>query len=475
MENDLMVILAPNDEVSEVSGEIKNERSGYCSFIGKKTEQEDAVVLHILPTETNLVSKFTAKEIGENLNESLAKLDKAAPESKKNTEDEKFIVGSTVSSTIWTGEQLITATLGDSLAFAAVYGNDNKFLGVTRLNSQIQSPNNEKEKKRITDLNTKDVDFESPGKVYFKKLRTGIGVTGSIGVHPLKDLDSPNKSIITSKAVIDIYNLNEVCWNVLQKNYTNDLTVRIIIASDGLTERTKPKEKSKDASKTEPDEPKEKIIDASKKDNEDYLRSMLENIKVINEQTLAKELANKAIDNGSGDNVSVAVMTLDSKKPFLGCVFDGHGGKEVSDYLAQQFCPTFYATCFIEAVKKKFNDPPISPKVLTVINKSIDILTPPNNLNNEQFQISLNEKKAIFLSELDKLNWKLPELLKDILDIFFSCAGYQTFKARYEEISKVKLEIEKLHEIVQQHRQDSPQKVDEDEEGKEDLFIEAPK
>lgn len=54
---------------------------------------------------------------------------------------------------------------------------------------------------------------------------------------------------------------------------------------------------------------------------------------------IAKELVLSAYHHGSNDNISVAVMLVDSEKPIAVSVYDGHGGKKVSQAISKAFYP----------------------------------------------------------------------------------------------------------------------------------------
>jgi hypothetical protein len=234
--------------------------------------------------------------------------------------------------------------------------------------------------------------------------------------------------------------------------YSEDLKFQVITACDGLTERT----------------------GKSKEDHENYLLEKLQAISKpgnLDEVKLAEQLANNAIEDGSTDNVSVAVMTLDPNKPFLVGVFDGHGGNEVSHDLAHQFCPTFYATCFIEHVKKFLKVTPVTPDQLSQINAQLDnilnVASSPKKQGDEQVgdeQVgniieNVSQELEKFKSPESQSSQTWVQAFKNLADLILGCLGFKTYKDSEEEMREVRFaEIEKLHKIVQQHHQKSPEK-----------------
>lgn len=64
---------------------------------------------------------------------------------------------------------------------------------------------------------------------------------------------------------------------------------------------------------------------------------------ILNTYPLALALARKALDDRSGDNISVSVLTYDPKitKPHYFAIFDGHGGIKVLDLILTNFVSIF--------------------------------------------------------------------------------------------------------------------------------------
>ena len=455
-------------------GQYKNRKGDLI----KNDYQEDTIVASM--PNTNPYANFTPKEIGDCLKKSLAKLDQNAPKNPKNPNEP---VGSTVSTTIWTGTHLVTATLGDAVAFIAVY-RGNQVLGVTRLNSVIHSPDNKDEQKRIKAIDP-SVIFRN-GRM--KKTVTDkdnnedtqtIAITAAVG-NNVPGWNNNGKPIISSVAKIDTTNLDKVCKK-LGITKSPNLKFQVITTCDGFTE---PAGKSK----------------------EDHEKYLLEKLKAISEpgnldeKNLAKELADAAKTDGSTDNVSVAVITLDTNKPFLVGVFDGHGGNEVSHYLAHQICPTFYATCFIQHVKKFLKVTPVTPYQLSQINDQLDnilnVASSPKKKGEEQGgdeqvgdeqvgdeqvgdeQVgkiikTVSEELKLLISPGSQSSQTWVQTFKNLADLFLSCfsgLGYKTFKDSDKEKREARFaEIEKLHEIVQQHHQKSPKEENDNREEKDSL------
>lgn len=227
--------------------------------------------------------------------------------------------GSTASTTVFDGKgNLLTATLADAAAFAAVYDKEGKVLGVVRLNS-------------ITHKATWDVHPIS-GRTEVERLQAlggdvwagrvnGLAVSRAIGDHALKS--NNDQKLIASDAQIDITNVDTILEQ-LGIESSNVGKIQVITTCDGFTEGA----------------------DNEKLDHATYLKNCLSGQPwgLRSEKDIAAHLVAAAKKSGSRDNLSVAVQTLTNRPVFLG-VYDGHGGNTVARYIADNIGKRFEQQC----------------------------------------------------------------------------------------------------------------------------------
>lgn len=332
---------------------------GCYETIGGRPRQEDAVAWS--PLESSDLNNLSPEQIGERLKATYKKLN----EEKKGCPD----IGTTASTTIYDGKgNLITATLGDSVAFAVVYDKKGEVVGVERLNKTTHNPDDPREQKRLRDAFL--LSYKLSGHCNPKRwaellskdppppIVIGPGGIARVDGSYLYDLDptvdiSKSKGVAVSRAIgdsllqrlgvsaeadIDIHNLATLTDGYDSSNIGK---VQIITTCDGFTDG---------AGKG-----------ATKEKHEEYLSECLRQAKTkpgnMTESELAKVLSDHAEKNGSKDNISVAIQTITpgDKTPTLVGVYDGHGGPEVSAYVAAKVTDTFKQQCQLtsEAVKSE--------------------------------------------------------------------------------------------------------------------------
>lgn len=223
----------------------------------------------------------------------------------------KHTSGSTATSTVYDGKQhLITATLGDSVCFAAVYDPNGTLLGVRRLNSRIHHPTVQREACRVSLANA---------TIKNNRVAGTLSMTRAIGDNKVK-YRTPfnNKTPISSESQIDIIDINDL------PEYTPSSIVLLIACSDGFTDGNRG--------------------DISKIGQEEYLSNQLLNITnaiTLPENELAKELVKGALKLSFFDNVSVAIQRLKPSQPFFIGLYDGHSGPNAATYLAKNMLHHF--------------------------------------------------------------------------------------------------------------------------------------
>jgi YD repeat-containing protein len=216
--------------------------------------------------------------------------------------------GSTASTTVYDGQgNLITATLGDSVAFAVVYNKENQVQSVTRLNQIIHHPNYDRER------------FEKDGGVIISGRAQGaygsLALSRALGDYEYRKLG------VCDDAHINIATTNELS--------SEDIgTIKIITTCDGFT----------DPASQQTKEGHEQWLF-------DCLNSNLEN---MSESQLADFLVLKAFNAKSQDNISVLVQTV-LDYPFLVGIYDGHGGVQTSSYCAQHINEVFVQQCNLDS------------------------------------------------------------------------------------------------------------------------------
>lgn len=304
-------IPADQDNHGNTSKQDPDHKFGYFETCGARPSQEDALAWHTL-TEEELKSSgsseiLTPQEIGHRLWTTYQKMD-ASYEGG---------AGTTASTTVFDGKgNLITATLADAAAFAAVYGKNGEVLGVLRLNSVTHKPAEPSEHERI----------EAAGEyVLFGRVNGSLAVSRAIG-------DKRFKSV-TAEASIDITSMDDILYS-LEINPQEVGSIQVITTCDGFTDGA-----GHDKQK--------------KSDHEEYLKAKLIQIGNPSEQKeadLSERLALAAIKDGSGDNVSVAIQTISGENLlhgeafFLG-VYDGHAGDTAAIHVAENIGKEFKQQC----------------------------------------------------------------------------------------------------------------------------------
>ncbi|WP_454782657.1 PP2C family serine/threonine-protein phosphatase [Legionella sp. WA2022007384] len=218
--------------------------------------------------------------------------------------------GTTASTTVYDGHgTLITATLADSISFAVIYNTLDELAGVVRLNSIIHHPAVELER------------IQRAGSVVlFDRINGQLAVSRALGDFYF------NAEVVCADAHIDIHHLDKIEASI-------DITpehvgmIQIITTCDGFTEP---------------------LASQTQKAHEQWLINCLNEISSaskLEEHQLAKMLANKALEGGSRDNISIAIQTLSPARPFLIGIYDGHGGKDASQFTAKNIGPVFDYQC----------------------------------------------------------------------------------------------------------------------------------
>ncbi|MGM9453528.1 PP2C family serine/threonine-protein phosphatase [Legionella bozemanae] len=290
----------PNDKGMDVCKLVKEHHFGLYETIGLRPSQEDAAFACWYARDH--FKYLTPQEIGRRLWTSYHLINILG----RNV----MYGGTTASTTVYDGHgALITATLADSISFAVIFDKQGEIVGVMRLNNIIHHPNVELE--RIQ---------RAGGVVFFDRIDGQLAVSRAIG-----DFDY-NAEVVCADASIDINYLDEI-YEHIGISKENVGKVQLITTCDGFTEP---------------------LAFQTKKEHEQWLLNCLREIpsaRTLEEQLLAKMLANKALEWGSRDNISIAVQTLSLSLPFLIGIYDGHGGKEASRYTAENIGAVFDYQC----------------------------------------------------------------------------------------------------------------------------------
>lgn len=289
----------PHEKSAEVCERVQEHHFGLYETIGERPSQEDAVFACWYARDH--FKSLTPQDIGRRLWTSYHLVNILG----RN----EMLGGTTASTTVYDGMgTLITATLADSLSFAVIYDRHDNIAGVVRLNSMIHHPNAEQE--RIQ---------RAGGLVFANRINGQLAVSRAIG-----DFDF-NAAVVCADATIDINDLHEIYAQV-GTTFEQVGKVQMITTCDGFTEP---------------------LTHQTKQAHEQWLLDCLQKTSLVNknEEQLAKFLANKALEWGSRDNISIAVQTLSLYLPFLIGVFDGHGGQDASHFTAEHIGAIFDYQC----------------------------------------------------------------------------------------------------------------------------------
>lgn len=214
------IIATPSSSKKDTS--MQRDLFGFFETQGKRPAQQDALT-RVMLSEQNLTPEGTSTlllpyEIGYRLWTTYRLLDN--PQLK---------AGSTASTTVYDGRgNLITATLADTVVFAAVYNDAGTLIGVTRLNSIVHTPCDEKEKNRILNCGGKLTKATDSSVV---RVDGKLAVSRSIGDHH----DQLKEHGICSEASIDIISLEQIA-DKLKIERASIAKIQIIVTCDGFTE-----------------------------------------------------------------------------------------------------------------------------------------------------------------------------------------------------------------------------------------------
>lgn len=292
----------------------KQEKNfGVCSNMGDyHNAQEDAALWQ--EYDDNVLDSLTPEDIGQRLWTSYHVLNNDFSTTYPNHNS-----GTTASTTIIKGNDLITATLADTIAYVVVWGPDNTVLGVKRLTQRTHSPDLPEEKQRINQILTdhpKTPLTVVGGRIILKSRNNHemtINVSRAIG-------DRDFQPAIIADADIHITSIPRILAEL--KIINNVEKIQIITASDGFTEHVPRGRKLPDSNQKD-----------EKRMHEVFLRRSLKKLTSFDEQSIATQLTEEAIKSGSKDNVTVVVQTIMRVGESVTCmgmnaVFDGHDGHD---------------------------------------------------------------------------------------------------------------------------------------------------
>ncbi len=355
----------------EVSGLNQEFGFGYYETYGGRYSQEDALAWHILDkkdlTPENTSEQLTPEEIGHRLWTSYRELD---------TPD--LVSGTTAATTIYDGKgHFITATLADAASFAVVYDKEGKALGVTRLNSVTHKPSDESEKQRIEAVGGQILFWGVP------RVDGNLAVSRAIG----DNAGELKAHGVCSEATIDITSADKIASGL--GIAPDDVGfIQVINTCDGFTDGAGNDKQSK-------------------KDHEEYLFSLLKELDApgkLSLDYLAKTLSDRALQDGSRDNVSIAIQTITAQTPavFIG-VYDGHGGIEASTKVADNIGRVFKEQCALTPAKYAKQELSVqnNKAIYERDNKWDSSLeqTYGNNIQDSEALIALSEDDALLILE----------------------------------------------------------------------------
>jgi integrin-linked kinase-associated serine/threonine phosphatase 2C len=277
---------------------------GEVHLQGKRDSQEDGTLFVQLTSQP----KLTPQQVAERLWSTIKIVDDLVKKERAGEGE-----GTTVCVACLHQGHLITANLADSVLFALLLNSEDKLSGVARLTDNLHHPDDPHELNRI----------KSQGGVVFDgRVNSNLGVARAIGDHDYNQ----SGEVITADAALGIYSLNHL-QTVLNLHNESVGKLKFIMSCDGFTE----------------------AADILKIEHHEYLKISFNTIKDrtfnidFNESYLALALGRKAIEDGSGDNVSVSVLTYepDITNTCYFAIFDGHGGQNVVNLVVKNFVHIF--------------------------------------------------------------------------------------------------------------------------------------
>lgn len=228
--------------------------------------------------------------------------------------------GSTLTGTLcWKADndtiKTVTASVGDSTSYLIILDKNNQFKTIKRLNIELHNPENEQEKVRVENAGGFiSKEFGIP------RLNGKLAITRAIGDNDLDDYG------LSHDPSVDIY----------EYQLKEAETAFLVVACDGLTE-SNDDQLNENAGLNQTEIGKLVSHHSNKKPEE--IAGIL-----VNEALASRtSLPNSRSKHASTDNVSVAVMKIANGSPKGVFVFDGHGGKTVSNNLGNHFYPALKA------------------------------------------------------------------------------------------------------------------------------------
>lgn len=310
------IISTPSKGV--VEGEDRDHHFAYFETQNKRDDQEDALAWHTL--DENQLKSLGPRDIAMRLWTTARRLDERAKRLHKEA-------GSTACMTVFDGkDHVITASVGDSVAFLVAYGNKGEVISATRLNTTLHHPDLESEKERI---------LKAGGHLDARNRLNGVlGVSRAIGDYDT--LDPFGRKLAISDAAVDIASISQL----LKEEEEPISKIQLISTCDGFTDGAK---------------------DNSIESHVGYLLTCLARLHkpgLKTEAEVAAFLAACAIESNSTDNISITVQTLVYGLPvFLG-VYDGHGGNQIAHDAAMSGSEIFLEQCSLS--QEEYEHQPLS-------------------------------------------------------------------------------------------------------------------
>lgn len=351
-------VVQNNHSITEAACTCPEIHCSYYSTIGKRPEDEDAALaskLSVQDLTNNEGAILSPEEIGYILYTLYLDMHdifvRAYPSDPS---------GTTACTTVYNGDgAFITANIGDSLSFAVVYDVNHQVVSVTQLNRVIHDPGDVREKARIQNAGGYLFDDFGVARVNgILSVARGIGDNRE-GLRRIPAFRGTPFSPICSDARIDIIKIDQLM------GYKEGCKVKIITACDGLSEF---------------------IVSHSPDIHESFLKKALQDTDFTNNSETAKSLANMAIGQGSGDNVSVIVQDIDKQMPVINGVYDGHAGSTASTYVVENLLTEFKILCSLSKQYYENKSNSVSNRLLAYA------------LSNEYYSSLSDIKKVYFLT-----------------------------------------------------------------------------
>lgn len=283
---------------------------------GQRATQEDRIIINQIPLSLHMSQEEIESAIKSTLEELSEKI-------KQN----KFRDGSTFNMSLFIGNTVYNANVGDSEAFLVIRDKEKKLVSFERLNKETHDINDDNvERLKKEGFNIVTQHYLSNNKKITENAPIPQGVSVTYNDHRLESTFGLNMyrsmgdTVFESSGLVHTPDISMTTVNIPPGG-----DAFVINACDGLTE----------------------TIDADQERS--LLKQIIEGNPGLSISDLIAGLATWAEQSGSMDNISLSgTMILPNAVPRYMAVCDGHGGTQVAEYLSENFHAKFVKHCGLQ-------------------------------------------------------------------------------------------------------------------------------